>query len=997
MAMPDSKIIALIDGISADNAKKLGSIGIDYIDTNDTGTGFLFYLADNTTVDVPLSMNFLFSQKYDPNKDGSVVKSDTLQFTETDGTIAYVNSEYLLDRANQTNTQDGTTVTVDKTGFNEFLSEFSGNTIQDLASYLDTHKEFINGLFIGDSATEGNFKIISENNKLKLQRLENGLWNTVYTVGSNETDIINLNKQYSAINFKKSDANLNLARISTDNKSIQIGDARLDKLYISAKELLSYKVEDTYTSHNYIINNDTGLTQSLSTWEFTVNIPIQNNFNYCAIHGVEINNTTTGYYNYQIIDVLTGDVAYFGGTDYELKAGLTKQLTQTGLHTEILSKLIHLYCGRQYRFVFTTQAPISFKGGLINSVFNPYCVFKYYLVTADEIVSMESVTDSVSSNNSNLVASAKSVYTLSQAINSISGGMSPIIPISCEDFGALTKGTNGTHYILSNDGAILGETVYKYDNIFIVNTFGETVETERDITTTDYVLIPTDNASKGNIFITDIEPINMSKSVIKTMNTYPNDRSVLSVLSDDNSYKIIVEWDRGEDICGQPKINEKNIIGITNTAGGTYSGYVILNSTDIIDNKITATLNTNTYTIAFSIITPPSISSITFGDLPNSQTELKEGDLIDVTIVADKPIDTVEFQDTGAFQYQSLSVTSDTTVIVSGVISNRGDILQSLTGSIRVKSTEGSWSGITESVATLPLNNIKPSIVINGIDYPIGQQAIKDTESATINYSLTNTDTNTPNIIGDDLSLGIQTDISLIVTRLITGTTTYNDGLTNNISFELVRNANGASINYPIGIAIATIAPILVSQSLVTYNIMSGNGAIINNLTFSQKVKVKSISSLDTNKGTLTTGVTTVYNTLYDLGISSQDSDIHSNNINTTNLVITGMSGLDSSIIPINYYIRGFANKVLNYIYPSLSEDIGVNVVDINKLNISGFILTTPLFEIVKQYESDYININNDTADYYAINNMDLLLPNAVKQFGYTTGTNIQVNISETY
>lgn len=988
-------LIALMDGISADNAKKLGSIGIEYIDTNATGTGFIFYMADNTTVDVPLSMNFLFSNKYDPNKDGSVVKSDTLQLKNSSTT--FLTGEQLLARENHTGTQKADTITLDKTNFNEFLKDFQGSTIQDLALYLNSHKVFLNGLFVGDNLTEGNFKIISENNKLKLQRLENGTYNTVYTVGSNETDIINLNKQYSAINFTTSNTNnLNLARISTDSKSIQIGDARLDKLYISGKELLSYKVEDTYTSRNYIINNDTSLTQPLSTWEFTVNIPIQNNFSYCAIHGVEINNTTTGYYNYQIIDVLTGDVAYYGGSAYELKAGLTKQLTQTGLHTETLSKLIHLYCGKQYKFVFTTQAPISFKGGLINSVFKPYCVFKYYLVTVDEMVSMEKVTDSVSSNSSSLVASAKAVYTIQRAISSIVSGSNPLVPISVESFNALTEGLNGDRYILIDDGIIGEETLHTKDIIYIVTDFKD-----RPIKSDDYVPLKTNNSSGGGIFITDIQALASGKNVQKIMNDPPNQGSVKLALSDDNAYRVFIEWDRAQEFQGSPTVNDKPPLGVQKLAS-SYTGYVDLVSTDITTDGIIALFNDNTYAVPFAIVTPPSITSFNIsGTYPTTnvilQTELKENDQILCSIETDKDIDIIEFVEEGAFKYQTINVTAGKSFNnIVGIIANKGDVSQQLNGKIRVHSTEGSWSDYVLSSNVVTLNNIKPSITLDTKTFSSGLSALKNSETCVVKAIATNYDTLVSSAIGTDLTVASMSGLNCTVTR-VGGI--YNDSVAN-LRITGNKVSNGASGYLDICVEIANVAPTLSSQSLGTYNVSSGLGTVINTLTFNQNVKIKSISVLDINKGTLATGITTSYAKTYDLGISSQDSDIHSNTTNSTNIVVTGLSGIDSvSPIPINYYIRGFANKILTFVYSSLSKSIGTSVVDVTKLVVNGYILTSPLFEICKILESNPVNINNDTADYYAISSdkLNFLLPEAVKQFGYTTGKNIQINISEVY
>jgi len=866
---------------------------------------------------------------------------------------------------------------IDKSNFTEFLKDFEGNNLDDLTLYLDTHKEFLNGIFIGDEKSEGSFKIVTNNSKLEYQRLENGIWKTIGIIGSYTTDVINLDSAYSTVNFKTPTRDLNLARITTDGNSIQVGDVRLDRLILSGKEVYSQKIESTNTSHNYIVNNDTSITQSVTDWEFTINIPSQNNYSYYALYAVDTDNTTTGYYKYTITDVLTGNLVYYSGSPFELKQGLTYKFTTTGLHTETLPKLVHLTCGRQYKITFTAQNSIGFKGGLIGGQFKPYCVLKYYFAEEDKLLSKGDVTDSVSSNNSATIASSKAVYTLSQAINSISGGMSPIIPISCEDFSALEKGINGTHYILTNDGAINGETVHKFDNIFMVNTFDS-----RAIITTDYVLIPVNSNSKGNIFITNIEPVNGGKSVIKTMNNYPNEDSLLSAMSDDNSYKVTIEWDRGEEYCGQPTVNGKDVIGITNKAGGTFTGYIILNSTDIISNKITSTLNLNIYTIAFSIITPPSISSITFGSLPNSQTELKVGDTMNVTVVADKPFDTIEFQDIGAFQYQTINVTSNTTVTVNGVIANRGITLQNLKASIRVKSTEGSWSGITESIDTLPLNNIKPSIALVSKTFSSGFSALKNSETCIVQVSSIDCDTLISSAIGTELNVETMSGNSCTVTRL---SGDYND-LIANLKITGTRINNGATNYLDICVEIANVLPSLATS--IT-KIRTGETKNINCL-FNQKVIINASTIATPNYGTLNTGIlpTSIYSTTYNPSISIVDGDIHSDVLRDLTLTVKNMAGLTATLVNI-YKIRGFMRKTITLTYPILTATVPT-IVDMNSLVVSGTINSVPPYNICTQMVATPTVVSD-----YNITDTTLTIPSATYMFNYNNSNNITVLIEE--
>ncbi len=138
----------------------------------------------------------------------------------------------------------------------------------------------------------------------------------------------------------------------------------------------------------------------------------------------------------------------------------------------------------------------------------------------------------------------------------------------------------------------------------------------------------------------------------------------------------------------------------------------------------------------------PAINSITFGPYPGTQTALKAGDLIGVTVVVENEAVDCWIQDGHA---------CDGLVnLTLGPVDGAGPGLRNATGTITISDTPNNdfvtaqasnalgTNGAPFDSGNLTIDQAYPIITINSITYPVGQGAIKESESATVNATVTN-------------------------------------------------------------------------------------------------------------------------------------------------------------------------------------------------------------------------------------------------------------------
>jgi hypothetical protein len=331
----------------------------------------------------------------------------------------------------------------------------------------------------------------------------------------------------------------------------------------------------------------------------------------------------------------------------------------------------------------------------------------------------------------------------------------------------------------------------------------------------------------------------------------------------------------------------------------------------------------------------PIILSANFSTIyPNSQTELKSGDIIDLHVTTNLPISSVEIQDFGACILQSYSITGSS-FTVSAIIADRGTTLQSLAAKLRVQKSTGSWSDIYTTDNTVNLNNLHPSITISSITYPNFQGAIKDNESAIVVNTVTNYDVISYTSQNGELNISNSNtyESNKVVSRL---SGSYNLS-TQNLLITATRTANGAVRSTSGLIRIVNIAP-TISITCPAARLRSGG----NNGTTAQQYQI----TITSNQPLLTAptlnvpAATFVNPSFTGSGTTWRNTlQVHDNDpkgiFSFSNLTATGLSGLTTNTISsgITYELGGFVFRVLTIpAYPIRSASIGTIVVDTSKL-----------------------------------------------------------------
>lgn len=345
-----------------------------------------------------------------------------------------------------------------------------------------------------------------------------------------------------------------------------------------------------------------------------------------------------------------------------------------------------------------------------------------------------------------------------------------------------------------------------------------------------------------------------------------------------------------------------------------------------------------------SVEAPPVIQSAVFiNGYPLGQTELKENDTFQLRVEADKPITRIEVLNQGATKYSNHILTASTSQVIQVTIADRGNIATLRGSTIRVYDENGSVSatystalaGSINGTNVVLVNNLHPSITIDAIDYPVGQQALKGSETADIAVSYFDTDTvlfDSPNN-----QLGI-VDASLIepikeVSR-ISGT--YNIS-THNFYITGTRTANAASTTVSTVIWIADTTP-SVSISAPNRLRSGGNqGTTVQNhvitLISNQRLLVAPTMENTPGAGTFIgswTGGPTAYNRTMQVHDNDPKGTFNFTGFSTTNLAGIPVSSISGST---QYTLGGFVTRDL-YFDPIQSEEpIGTVVTDVSKLS----------------------------------------------------------------
>lgn len=437
----------------------------------------------------------------------------------------------------------------------------------------------------------------------------------------------------------------------------------------------------------------------------------------------------------------------------------------------------------------------------------------------------------------------------------------------------------------------------------------------------------------GGIFITDIIPTTTGNIGNKV---FSSDGVVLeSCVTDTNLVTVFIIAITGHtNYMPNCTVNGIHVSLTQNPDRPIFNGSVQLDITD--KNQIIALHEDGASdTAIITMDAKPVITSATFSSsYPNSQTELKAGDIIELHVTTDIPVSLIELENYGACTLQSYSV-SGSSFIVNAIIADRGTTLQSLAAQLKVQKSTGSWSNLYTTTNKVNLNNLYPSITISSVTYPSFQGAIKNTESAIVVNTVTNFDIISYTSQTSELSISNSNsyESNKLVSR-INGT--YN--LSNqNLLITATRSANGAIKAVSGLVRIVNTAP-TISITCPATRLRSGgnNGTVAQQyqITITANQPLLSAPTLTAPVATFISPSFTGSGTTWRNTLQVHDDDIKGI-FSFSNLTATGLSGITTNTISsgITYELGGFVFRVLTIAaYPNRSASIGTNIANTAKL-----------------------------------------------------------------
>lgn len=314
--------------------------------------------------------------------------------------------------------------------------------------------------------------------------------------------------------------------------------------------------------------------------------------------------------------------------------------------------------------------------------------------------------------------------------------------------------------------------------------------------------------SKAKVYVTDVVPTSTGIVANKVYApTTPANRILLSAISDTKNVRVKVLAEG--DLWTAPSVTI-NDVAVTNWSATSvenrFEGYVDLTLNATADITVKSATGGSTSVRVVIATEGPVIQSANIGALPGQQTEVKSGDVLNITgIVANEAV-SVTVADAGA--------ASSGSITAFGADNSGGQGFKTFSGtftvsgrsgaqsvSLSAKNSLGTAGATVNTLNTVTLNQTYPAIGTITVSYPNGQGALRIGDTASVAAAITNADSATYTLAG-----GTVADPSVLAnTKQATATSgTYSVG--NNYTITAVKASNGASSTKQAAVRIAETA-----------------------------------------------------------------------------------------------------------------------------------------------------------------------------------------------
>lgn len=445
----------------------------------------------------------------------------------------------------------------------------------------------------------------------------------------------------------------------------------------------------------------------------------------------------------------------------------------------------------------------------------------------------------------------------------------------------------------------------------------------------------------GNVYITDIVPV--SSGIVGQKNYDPNTvpaNAVLTEATTDNANVRVKIFAEGGNAFYSPTVLI-NGVQATLTKIATDSSRVYTGQADIVvgsgDTEIIAISSTGAESRAVVHLAGagPSVGSLVIGALPGSQTEVKSGDVVQVSGIVPNSATYVEVIAGGAAgALSSLTLGADGSAGSGNKTFSGTFTVGSGTGSqtiqARAKNALGTFGATATSSNSITLNQTVPTIGSITVAYPAGQSALKGSEVATVSATVTNGDvvsyTSSANLsVASPNTYAASKSVSRVSGGYVIGV--------NNYTITATKSSNGATVTKSAAISIADTAPTAaISITGSPARLISSAAGQSYTVTITANQSLYAAPSLSAPSGTWS-GSWTGSGTTWSRTLVVKDTDAKGS-FNFSGLSLPNLAGVIGNTISSGaaYTIGGFATRTLTFAAFSQLAAIGTNVANISKV-----------------------------------------------------------------
>lgn len=446
----------------------------------------------------------------------------------------------------------------------------------------------------------------------------------------------------------------------------------------------------------------------------------------------------------------------------------------------------------------------------------------------------------------------------------------------------------------------------------------------------------------GNVYITDIVPTSAGIVAQKTYdpNTVPAN-VVLTEATADNSAVRVKIYAEGGNAFYSPTVTINGVTAtltkIASDSSRVYTGQadIVVGSGDTLIEVVSSTGATAEATVHLAGA-GPAISSLVIGSLPGSQTEVKSGDVVQVSGIVANAATYVEVIAGGAASaLSSLTLGADGSAgsgnkTFTGTFTvGSGSGAQSI--SARARNVLGTYGATAVSSNTVTLNQTAPTISAISIAYPAGQSALKGSEVATVTATVTNADsysyTSSANLsVASPSTYAAAKSVSRVSGGYVNGV--------NNYTITATKASNGAVSTRSAAITIADTAPTaVISISGSPARLVSSPAGQSYTVTITANQSLYSAPSLSAGSGTWSgswTGSGTTWSRTLVVNDAAAKGATAFSALSLPNLAGVVGSSITSGAA---YTVGGFTRRTLTLAAFSQLAAIGTAVVNIAKVN----------------------------------------------------------------